>query len=246
MKSLKKLGSLLLVILLVTVIPMLSIKVMSYIMPYVSTFDPSGAFLAVSVHHIAQLIITVLIMLLYREMKLSDWGFNLKNKDKALKVLGWFSVIWIAYEFFVGVLPYLISKQPRSPGFVLSAFNILGVLAFQGLLSGTCEEPLFRGYVMSVLNKSWGSKSLIRVKNFDITSIDIASALIFAYAHINIRFIPFSIQFNYMQLIVIFALGLVNAQVFRRTKSLLGPILLHNLSNVIVILAHLIPIWLLG
>lgn len=246
MKFLKKLGTLLLVIIVVTIIPMLSVKVMSYIMPYVSTFDPGGASLAVSIHHVAQIFFTVLIMLLYRVRKLSEWGFNLKDKSKAFKALGWFALIWIIYEFFIGVLPYIISKQPRSLGFVPSAFNILGVLAFQGLLSGTCEEPLYRGYVMTVLEKSWGSKSLIRIKSFDITSIEIVSAIIFAYAHMNITFIPFSIHFSLMQLIVVFVLGLVNAQAFRRTRSLLGPILLHNSSNVIVILARLIPIWMLG
>lgn len=246
MRLLKQLGSLILVMLVVTVIPMMSTKAMSYVIPYFRVIDSRGIFMPVTIHHIFQLLFVIILMLLYRNMKLTDWGFNTKDRIKAFKALAWFAVIWLIYEFFVGVLPYLISKHPRSLGYEPSVFNILGVLAFQGLVSGTCEEPLFRGYVMTVLDKSWGSKSLIRIKNFDITSIDIASALIFAYAHINISFFPFSMQFNYMQLIVIFALGFVQAQVFRRTKSLVGPILIHNFSNVIVILARLIPIWLLG
>jgi membrane protease YdiL (CAAX protease family) len=246
MKLLKKLGNLILVLIVVTVIPILSAKIMAYILSYICVFDPSRVFLPVSIHHIAQLILTILVMLFYRRMKLSEWGFNFKDKDKSFKFLAWFAVIWTAYEFIVGVLPYLISKQPRALGYDANAFNVIGVLAFQGLISGTCEEPLFRGYVMTALSKSWNNRSIIKIKNFDITSIDFASALIFVYAHINIRFIPFSMQYNYMQLIISFVLGLVYAQAFRRTKSLMGPILLHNLSNVIVILARLIPIWVLG
>lgn len=246
MKLLKKSGSLLLIILVVTMIPMLSTKAMLYVKPYFRFVDSQEVFMPVSIHHIFQLLFTIILMLLYRKMKLSEWGFKIKGTGKALKALGWFGVIWIIYEFFVGVLPYLISKQPRALGYEQSVYNILGVLAFQGLLSGTCEEPLFRGYVMTVLNKSWGDKDLIRIKKFNITLIEVISALIFTYAHISITFIPFSVKFSPIQLLVVFVLGMVNAQVFSRTKSLLWPILFHNLSNVIVILARLVPIWLLG
>jgi uncharacterized protein len=75
---------------------------------------------------------------------LRDWGFNLDHLQESLRYLKGF----VRYSaLFVGgghVLLFLFSPPPQFP-YPLMVENIAGNLLFKLLLSGTSEEPLFRG-----------------------------------------------------------------------------------------------------
>jgi membrane protease YdiL (CAAX protease family) len=88
--------------------------------------------------------------------------------------------------------------------------------------------------VITILALSWKNK--VKLGKTEFTAAGTIATLLFAFAHISLNIFPFQIyQFNILQLVFAFGLGLLYAVVFQKTKSLLIPILLHNLSNVIAI-----------
>ncbi len=233
MKSFGKTFDLLIVFLAIILVPRASSAVTRLIWPMVSSIDPDDAFLWITIHHILQLVFTVLLMKLYFKSSLDQWGFNLKNFRQSLKIFGGFSLVYLVFVLF-SRFPTFVSGAPPSFDYPLTAANISGYLGFQLFLSGTGEEPLFRGFVMTVLAQSW--KGTYRAGNLEIPYAGLWATLFFMIAHIGFSFSPFAItRFSIMQQFVALGLGLYYAIVFHKTRSLFGPMLSHGYSNVAMV-----------
>lgn len=235
MKSFGKIIDLIIVFIAITFIPRLSILLANSLNPLIQRFDKDGVFLWISIVGIFQLILTIVIMRIYFKSRLRDWGFNLDNSNKAIKIVGRFIIVFSVIEISIWMI-FLnnISSIKQFIGYPLPFKNIFGYYGFETFLSGTCEEPLFRGFAILVLAQSW--KGTFKIGKIDFTTAGILSAILFTYAHISFSIFPFKITYlNPMQLFLVFFLGLFCAIVFQKTKSLLIPILLHNLSNIIAI-----------
>jgi uncharacterized protein len=202
---------------------------------YIQYFDKDNVFLWISVHHVFQLLLTLLIMKFYFRIRWKEWGFNFKHLHLSLRIVLYFFIGFLIFQgvpMIIGLLRSNLSSPNISHALTLK--NLVGEYAFQGLLSGTCEEPLFRGFAITILSLSWKNK--IKIGKIQITVANIIAALLFAYAHIGFNLFPFEITRFYLpQIIYSFILGILYGIVFDRTKSLVGPILLHNLANVISI-----------
>lgn len=233
MRSFGKIIDLVVVCIAIVFVPYISVFLTNLIKPLIQYLDKDGAFLWISIHHIWQLILTIIIMKVYYKGPLRNWGFNLNDKKDALKIVGWFVVIFSLFEVIGAVAIYFIGGRVKEPiGYPLCFKNIFGYYSFEGLLSGTCEEPLFRGFVMTILAQSWKGK--LRLGKINITVAGIIAVILFTFAHI--RIFPFkTFYFDTLQLLHAFGLGLLYAVVFQKTKSLFIPIILHNVSNVIMI-----------
>jgi len=230
MKSFGKTLDLLVVFLAILIIPRLARLVSSNIFPLLNSFDPDSSYAWISIHHIAQFVFTIILMKLWFKTTLKDWGFNLNEFKLSIKIFGCFCLGYLVLVFLNNILPRLVSGVPPLFDYPLNARNVAGVLSFQFLLSGTCEEPLFRGFVMTVLAQSW--KGSFYVGKLEIPSAGLWATLFFMIAHIGFSFSSFGItHFSISQQIASFALGLYYAILFHKTKSLLGPILSHGYSN---------------
>ncbi len=54
----------------------------------------------------------------------------------------------------------------------------------------------------------------------------------FSLAHVGFTLVPFKITYlDPMQMVIAFAFGILYAVMYDRTKSLLGPLLIHNASD---------------
>lgn len=235
MRSFGKIIDLIIVFIAIEFIPRLSVFLANLLNPVIQSFDKDGVFLWISVHHIFQLILTIGIMKFYFKSRLRDWGFNLDNRQKAIKIVGWFILIFSVIQI-IGSVILFINRESTEPyfGYLLTSKNILGYYSFEAFLSGTCEEPLFRGFAILVLAQSW--KGRFRIGKIDFTIAGILAAILFTYAHISYSIFPFKIlHLSPPQLLTAFGVGLFYSIVFQKTKSLLIPILLHNVSNIIVI-----------
>ena len=84
MKSLGKIGDLIIVILATYWVPKLVTIVTKQIYPYVNSFDPDDVFLYQAIRHILMLIIPMVMMKLWLTRRLCDFGFNLKNYKLSL------------------------------------------------------------------------------------------------------------------------------------------------------------------
>ncbi len=232
MKSFGRGLDLLVVIVATSLIPYLSVVVARLLKPVEDAIDPAHVFAYASVHHVCQLILTLALMKAFVGTKLSEWGFNLDEWRRSLRITGWFCLIYLGPVFLVNVLPHLLSGQAPGFEYPLTARNVGGHLGFQFFLSGLCEEPLFRGFVITFLSQSWTGR--FRVGRGSISSAALWATLIFMLAHAQIGLRPFSFHVSLPQQVWSLGLGLYYAVVFEKTKSLLGPILSHGYSNGVI------------
>jgi len=223
-------------LLAVFVIPRSATVVTDLVWPLVSTVDPEKVFLWLIIHHVLVLAFTVLVMKFIFRIDFRQWGFNLNKLPESLWIIRRF------VPFYFGVvlllqLPNVISGNAPSFDYPLTAKNMTGYLGFQFLLTGTAEEPLFRGLLMTVLAKYM--TGVHRIGDWEIPSTGLVATILFMLAHIGYTFSPFAItHFSLFQQFGAFGLGLFYAIVFHRTGSLLAPIILHGYSNVILILSR--------
>ena len=191
---------------------------------------PLRDWLWLSIHHVAQLALTLLFMKIFAERTLSEWGFNLREWRLSLRIFRWFSQLYLLM-FSIAALAYLYLKswQPPQLGFPLTAGTVSGFLGFAFLGAGTCEEPLFRGLVMGLLARSW--PGALSMGKFSFPVAGLWATLIFMIAHLHFTFAPFSIAADFGQQIGALVLGLYYAAVFYRTGSLLAPVLSHGFSD---------------
>jgi len=132
MKSLGKIGDLIVVILATTFIPRLVSILTKQVYPFVSSLDPDNVFLYQSIRHILMLFLPMVLMKLWLTRRLRDYGFNLDDYKHSLRIFLWFCIIYLVPVFFVNVLPHIISGKP--PWFRYSRTSLSSTLL--DILSG--------------------------------------------------------------------------------------------------------------
>lgn len=204
--------------------------------------DPDGSFLYISLHHIWQAAFALLaILFLARLLRipLAEFGFNLHGWRYAVRLVLLFSLFWFLVQGSIGALMVGFGDTSAAFHFPLTARNFGGYFAFQILLSGTSEELLFRALVMTPLLMV-GKKGGLTEKSNTLLAGGIAT-LIFMLAHINIAFNPLRVtHFNVLQQLTVLTFGAFYAFLFIKTRSLLGPLLAHNLLNAVIVTVGLV------
>ncbi len=227
--QIKKYTTLLSVAVLLLGLPILAGKIADTL--FVSAWDPDGAFLWISIHHIAQMVMFLILIILIKYIKPElDFGFNLKNKAKGFKFVWIFTVAFLVYTLIGFLMNYLNgSIVPYVND--LNARNVFGYLGFQLLLSGPSEEILYRSFgitILAIFFKKRILKGRLSISNLFI-------AIIFGLAHIGIYFSPFGLSYNIFQLIYAFILGLIYGDCYEKTGSVVYPMIIHSISNVIAV-----------
>ena len=233
MKSLGKIGDLTIVVLATTLIPKLVTILTKQVYPLVSSMDTDSVFLYQSIRHILMLLLPMVLMKLWLTRRLDDYGFNLNDHKSSLKIFYWFCLIYLVPVFLANVLPYIVSGRPPRFDYPLNARNIACKLSYMYLLTGTGEEPLFRGFAIVLLSQSW--KRVFSIWGIEISSAGLMATALFMIAHIKYTVFPFEIvSISWLQQAWGLGLGIYYAVVFQKTRSLLCPVLSHGYSNGII------------
>jgi membrane protease YdiL (CAAX protease family) len=233
MKSLGKTGDLIIVVLVTTLVPKFVTTLTKQVYPLASLVDPDNVILYQSIRHILMLLLSMVLMKLWLTRRLSDYGFNLHDHEGSMKIFRWFCVIYLGPVFFVKVLPCIVSGKPPWFNYPLNAGNISSRLGYLYLLSGTGEEPLFRGFAITLLSQSW--KRVFRIWRIEISLAGLIATALFMIAHIQYTVFPFQITYiSWWQQVWVLGLGVYFAVVFQKTGSLLCPVLSHGYANGIV------------
>lgn len=224
--------AILITLLAILIIPRVAGQLATLSTGWFGGMDPDGVYIWISLHHVWQLILTIGLMLIFSR-NLRGWGFNLDNRSSSLRHLKLFAICWTGYLVIQNVVFHFVAP-PIWIDFPLTLENVSGYLGFQLLLSGTCEEPLFRGFVMVTLYPAFAGS--INLRKFEIPHAGLIAAVFFMFAHIRFSIWPFEIiQMLPNQLILSFFLGIYYAVVFHQTRSLLTPILTHNYLNFLLV-----------
>jgi len=224
--------AILITFLAILIIPRVAGQLATLTAGWFGNVDPTGVYLWISLHHVWQLILTIALMLVFNR-HLGDWGFNLDNRGTSLRHLKLFVLYATGYFVIQDLVVYFVAS-PVWIDFPLTLENVLGYLSFQLLLSGTCEEPLFRGFVMIMLYPAFAGS--FNIKNTEIPHAGLIAAIFFTLAHIGFSIWPFEItRIHPLQLVLSFVMGIIYAIMFHRTRSLLAPILAHNYLNFLLV-----------
>ncbi len=211
------------------------------IYPQWQSLDPDGSYLYISLHHVFQAMMA-LILIAPIKIRLnkswSDFGFNTNDWRFALKRVLQFCAFWFVLQGSIAVIMMLTGSSPAPFHFPLTAGNFTGYFLFQVLLSGTSEEILFRALVIITM-LSVGKHARYSDRANTIIAV-VVSILIFMLGHVNIRFHPFRVDnFNLLQQVTVITFGAFYAYLFLKTKSLIGPMLAHNWLNGVIVLIGL-------
>lgn len=238
MKSMKTVWRLVLVSAIALCLPV----IVNYILLLPSSYIDGnslvgGIFLAI-VFYSVQTGIPIILSCFITNTSIKEMGFNLNNVKLGFRILRWFVPIWLLFVilFYAIGLNYIADFDV-----FISHYYVKDKLAMQKdiiigcLLAGIGEEPLFRGFIITLLGPIF--IQYVRVKKVKIPLVAIISGVLFALAHIEYQLIPFKIIYaDGIQLSVTFILGTFWAIMFLKTKSLLGPIIAHMCANVIQIM----------
>ena len=193
-------------------------------LPDYSRIDPDGVYALVSVHHIVQMLLALAAIFTIKIfMKGAFFKLRPSKDGKGVIYTLIFTVILLVYYlivYSVGAYRGTINRY----GYELSPLNVLGSLGFQLLLSGPSEEILFRSLPITVLMFVLDPDS-----RKDRAIAVVAAAVLFGLAHINF----FAFQVSWFQVCYAAVLGLAYGFTFVRTRSVIYPMLMHSLSNVI-------------
>ncbi|HBL51077.1 MAG TPA: hypothetical protein DDZ65_12620 [Firmicutes bacterium] len=193
--------------------------------------DPYGSFAGISIHHICQMIIALIVILVLSKLLKTNFCFQLGDVKKGMKYLALFTAAFAIISLVIHVFMYVNNQLP-SYSFPLDKRNIIGTLSFQLFLSGPSEEVVFRALPITVLMYAFGKS--ISVKG-NITLEVILASVLFSFAHISWSLSPFTINIDFFQIFYAFVLGTIQGIVYQRTRSILYPILMHSISNVLMV-----------
>jgi membrane protease YdiL (CAAX protease family) len=196
--------------------------------------DEYGIFAYMSVHHVVQMLIALLVMVVLTKKYKFDFGFSAGDKKLGIKYL----LVFIGAILIFTMISYGIryfSNQIIQYDYPLNVKNVLSTLGFQLLLSGPSEEVLFRALPIGILTFRIGSNKERKFTKLNLSYENIIAAVLFSIAHISWTINPFSIDMNYLQLIYCFILGIVYGKAYQESNSVLYPIIMHSISNVIMV-----------
>jgi membrane protease YdiL (CAAX protease family) len=192
--------------------------------------------------HLFQTVWALIVIALVRSVFRFDAGLRWPQE----KTYIWSAILWGAFfgvlMTVVDYLPDLLVRHPMDLGFPLTRANVIGWTFFEGVYVGPTEEILFRSLCVGFLMAAMPWK--LTVGRYSMSWAGVIVAAIFAFAHIASFFTRPSFAAAGQQLYA-FALGILYAYWFEKSRSVVAPIIGHNVSDVVeyAICFALIALW---
>jgi CAAX protease family protein len=226
------------------IIPILLTAALGFFVPYAGallaflaskalhTPSPRGPTLPwLYAQHAGQLLIALIVIAILKYRLLpADYGLH-RPRDKSYLLP---AVLW---GVFFGVLmtlvdyaPNLIAHTRPDAGFPLTRGNVGGWLFFEGVYVGPTEEIPFRALLVTYLATSMPGR--VRLGRYHMAWAGVVVAVIFALLHatsFDTRHWPEALG----QQLYAFALGVLYAYWLEKSRSVVAPIVGHNVSDVV-------------
>jgi len=209
-----------------------------------TAFDPDGAFAWISVHHIVQALIFPILMFAISKGSAIRFGFGWGDSTVGLLYVRMIALIYVVYAV-VSMLIIVLSGSFQGFPYPLTMRNIVGQLSFQLLLSGPSEELIFRAFAITMLafvvkdvvfrKDSGVGNAVFKILGGNLSIANLMAAIIFGLAHVGFSFAPFSVSFNTFQVIYSIVLGLFYGVCYERSKSMVYPMAMHSITNVVAV-----------
>ena len=220
-----------------------------------STLDPDGAFAWFSVRHIVQALIFLALMLAIRKLGGIQFGFGWGDRQVGWRYVRLFALIFMGYAV-VSLMITFLTGSFQVFQYPLNARNISGQLGFQLLLSGPSEELIFRAFAITMLSllitsaivqgETGFARVITSIFGGKLSTVNLIAAVIFGLAHVRFTFNPFSASFSTGQVIYAVVLGLFYGVCYERSGSMIYPMIMHSISNVVAVGMTIIASFMIG
>jgi uncharacterized protein len=195
------------------------------------TAAPSGPTLQwLYMQHAFQLAIGLVAIAIVKYLVPADYGLHRPREKSYVPAAILWGVIFGVLMTVVDYAPHLIAHTRPDPGFPLTPSNVWGWLFFEGVYVGPTEEIPFRALLVTYLAATMPGK--LRLGRFDMNWAGVIVALIFALLHaanFSLRAWPEALG----QQFYAFALGVLYAYWLEKSKSIVAPIVGHNVGDVV-------------
>ena len=192
--------------------------------------------------HFSQTLLALVAIFLIKRFMPFDAGLRWpKEKTYLVPAILWgafFGVLMTVVDY----LPDLLARHPMDLGFPVTRGNVIGWTIFEGIYVGPTEEILFRSLLVGYLMAAMPAQ--LRLGRYSMSWAGIIVAAVFAFAHIGNLFAHPSFAAAGQQ-VYAFALGILYAYWFEKSRSVVAPVVGHNVSDVVeyAICFVLIAIW---
>jgi CAAX protease family protein len=190
--------------------------------------------------HVVMLLAALLLIAWLGKGRFREWGLQWPpRKTYLVAAISW-GVFFAVLMTLVDYLPQILSHTaPKN--LPLTRLNVTGWLSFELLFVGFSEEIPFRGLLQTFLMRK--SSGRVRFLDYDMHVAGVVLALLFALAHLTSFWtVPFWAALG--QQIYAFALGILYAYWYEKSKSLAAPIVCHSLSDALEQSLMFVMVWL--
>lgn len=192
---------------------------------------PGGNLDWLYLQHAGQLVVALALIAVFKYTLVpADYGLHWPRG----KTYIWPAILWgVFFGMLMTVVDYapnLIAHTKPDSGFPLTPSNIWGWTFFEGVYVGPTEEIPFRALLVTYLAATMPGK--LRIGRFNMNWAGIIVAVIFALLHANsfdTRNWPEALG----QQFYAFALGVLYAYWLEKSRSIVAPIIGHNVSDVV-------------
>ena len=215
--------------------------------------DEYGRFAWLSIHHIVQMLLAIVVIVIFTKALKLDFGFGFGDRKAGVQFVANFTVAALVFAL-IWHLGAQVLGNVGMPSYPLNFNNIVSALGFQLLLSGPSEEILFRVLPITLLVYSFRESKVVcsfqenkvlKSETLNISLENIIAALFFTLAHVSWSLNPFSVGASPVQLILSMILGLWYGIAYQRSKSIIYPVAMHSIWNVVMVGARYIHLALL-
>jgi membrane protease YdiL (CAAX protease family) len=175
--------------------------------------------------------ISILMIWHISQGKFENFGFVLKGRNLKLKSSIILGIILVLIAVLIDYITKMLFGNPiNGPEYPLTIANLLGMMSFQWIFVGIFEEPLNRGLVQTYLMDNLRGNMTIFKWKFHIGTV--ISAIIFGLGHFGPHIFFGGSYITLVPHLILAALcGLFIGYIYQETRSLLGPILIHNIYD---------------
>lgn len=223
-------------------IPLIVVAVLGYYVPVAGAY---GAHYAIGIFHLPvvpgdnvgwlflqhgfQLLVALIVIAILKHRELpADYGLHWPRGKTYIRP----AILW---GIFFGVLmtvvdyaPQLVTHTRPDAGYPLTPGNVWGWLFFEGVYVGPTEEIPFRALLLTYLAATMPGR--LRIGRFEMNWAGVIVALVFALLHAN-NFATTWWPLALGQQIYAFALGVLYAYWFEKSRSVVAPAIGHNVGD---------------
>lgn len=224
-------------------VPLIVVAALGFSIPYIAAY---GAFCSSKLlhtpspygptlpwlysQHAFQLAVALTAIAILKRLVPADYGLHLPREKTHVHAAILWGVFFGVLMTLVDYAPQLIAHTKPVLGYPLTGANVGGWLFFEGVYVGPTEEIPFRALLVTYLAATMPGK--LRLGRFDMNWAGVIVAVIFALLHatnFSLRAWPLALG----QQIYAFALGVLYAYWLEKSKSIVAPIIGHNVGDVV-------------